>query len=222
MDDVVEQARRGRSHLERALPPGTELRGFSTHLSITVPDRGDVRRSTRFIRTYASTLALLLDRADSPGLLVRPRPGRLELCGEFADGERLRVAAAYAIASVRALVEDPSGNRDLELDATTEPSRQRYGAFVGPTAFGADLYRTGRATSLRRRRGGMVTAQEQMEATWERCRSAASARLSAADRRAVDAVIAGSAPLPAVPLPVRPRPEAHRVADRAADRAAGT
>ena len=92
---------------------------------------------------------LLIDRRDSPGLLVRPRPGQLELGGEYVSGARLRAAAAFAAESTRAAVQRRTPPcLDVVLDAAVE----RYGWFVDRNAFGIDLYRDGRATVLRRAR----------------------------------------------------------------------
>lgn len=56
---------------------------------------------------------LLLDRASSSGIYLRPRPGRLEICGEFADGVRLRAVSAFVAGSVRATARGLGGERAL-------------------------------------------------------------------------------------------------------------
>ena len=50
-------------------------------------------------------MLLLPDQGDSPGLPVGPRPGRLELGGDFVEGEQLRAALTYAVAAARSCAE---------------------------------------------------------------------------------------------------------------------
>ena len=59
----------------------------------------------RYARTFAPALALLMERTDSHGVMVRPRAGRTEVCGEFIEGDRLAAVTAFAAGSVRATVE---------------------------------------------------------------------------------------------------------------------
>jgi len=84
--------------LLRVLPEGYGIEGFSTHLNVAV--RGDVVEvARRFALRFALPMSLLVDHADSPGLLVRPRRGRLELGGDFIEGAQLRVALHFALAA---------------------------------------------------------------------------------------------------------------------------
>ena len=55
-----------------------------------------------FSRSFAPSLMLLMDAPSSPGLLVRPRRGRLEFGGEFVTGNQL--AAAVLLAAGGAIV----------------------------------------------------------------------------------------------------------------------
>ena len=107
VDRVTASLRAGHEALCAALPRDHELVGFSTHLNVSVGRRRDVAFARRYARTFAPALMLTLDRADSPGLLVRPRPGRLELGGEYAEGPALRAAIAFAAGSVLALDRAP-------------------------------------------------------------------------------------------------------------------
>ena len=86
-----------------ALPAGSAIEGFSTHLNVSV-GADVVPVADLFARHFALGMMLLLDQADSPGLLVRPRPGRLELGGDFVEGEQLRAALTYAVAAARCCV----------------------------------------------------------------------------------------------------------------------
>jgi hypothetical protein len=130
-DELLARAHLGRDALARALPPPARLEGFSTHLSVAVPDHLVERAAAIFVRTFAPALMLLLDGPESPGLLVRPRPGRLELGGEFVDGERLRAAAIFAAGSVRlaalAARRRPFAGRHLppSIKVDAEPALER-------------------------------------------------------------------------------------------------
>src|SRR5205085_12001219 len=78
--DASSWAELGEDVLVASLPPGTGIEGYSPHVNVAVA--GDVVEvAARFARHFALGMMLLLDRRDSPGLLVRPRPARLELGG---------------------------------------------------------------------------------------------------------------------------------------------
>src|SRR5439155_21831708 len=134
------------------VPAQFALTGASTHLSVEVDAKRNDALSRLYTQTFAPALMLLLDRAYSPGLLVRPRPGRTELCGEFAAGDALRAAAAFAAGSVRVLDrflrERGRAALPTRLQGRIEPARQRFGWYVDRTAFGPDLYRVGRDALL--------------------------------------------------------------------------
>jgi hypothetical protein len=199
--ELVARARLGRSLLAASLPPEARLEGFSTHLSVAIPDRLGERAARIYARTFAPALMLLLDGPESPGLLVRPRPGRLELGGEFVDGERLRAVAAFAAGSVRvaarAARRRPFAGRGLpaSIRVAIQPAIDRHGWFVARDAFGADLYATGRATPLRLGRGGFVDAGTHLGRCWAIARAAIADLFSAEDLAAADRFVAGQAPL---------------------------
>ncbi len=194
---VVERAHAGRATLSAALPEGAELEGFSTHLSVAVPDNLVERTAQIYSRTFAPALMLLLDGPESPGLLVRPRRGRLELCGEFADGDRLRASMAFALGSTmvaaRAARRRPFAGRRLPaaIDLRVEPAQERYGWFVSRTAPGLDLYAAGRSTVLQRAQGGTVTAGAHLVDCWASARAAIATLVAPADLEATDRVVAG-------------------------------
>ena len=166
------------------------LEGYSTHLSVQVHDRHVVRTARRFVASCAPSMMLLMDRSDSPGLLVRPRRGRLELCGEHVTGDSLRAASVFAAAATLELSRHRP-RRPLRLGTVAEPARERFGWYVDRAAFGADLYAGGRATRL-----GDRTAQEHLERSWEWCRDAAAEFAAPAEVALVDQVVDGRRPLP--------------------------
>ena len=70
-------AQAGVAELRRAVPRGIGLNGYSAHFSAAMPARLNDRVCRLYAETFAADLMLLTGRIDSPGLLVRPRPGQL-------------------------------------------------------------------------------------------------------------------------------------------------
>jgi hypothetical protein len=197
---VVAAADEVRAALSHRLPRGVRLEGWSTHLSVSVPGDAVHACAARYTTTFAPALMLLMDRARSPGLLVRPRPGRLELCGEYVAGPALHAAVAFAAGSVRAIAAEVQGRgpaRVPRLTGRIRPADTRYGWYVDRRAFGDDLYATGRSTSLPRAWGGRTTAQEQLERCWSIARAALveSAAVRPGDLILTDEIVAGRLPL---------------------------
>jgi hypothetical protein len=196
VDLVLDYANRGEGVL-RGVLPDLRLVGFSTHLSVSLAVRNDRRFAQRYARTFAPALMLLMDRVSSPGLLVRPRPGRLELCGEHVAGDSARAAAAFAVGSVRAL----AGARhrtlaELAVVTRTEPAIERFGVYVDRRGFGPDLYAEGRASVLRGADGTRRSAQRQLELAWAFARPTISGAASTDDLDAIDRAVRGDLPLP--------------------------
>ena len=199
--EVVRLAEVGRRCLSDVLPESVVITGYSTHLNFSVSDRGSLRAARRFATRFAPAMMLLLDRPDSPGLLVRPRPGRLELGGEFQAGEPLRAALVMAAGAVAACsARTPLRRMPPALEVDLAPALQRFGWYVDRRAFGADLYALGRDCPVRTLRGGrrasVRTAQRQLEDCWSVARRAVSPWATRDDLRLVDDLVAGRAPLP--------------------------
>ncbi|WP_231200169.1 hypothetical protein, partial [Salmonella enterica] len=80
-----------------------------------------------------------------------------------AEGRSLRHATAVTVAAT-GLAADAVRSRRVRaqlpppLRVRTQRAVQRYGTYVDRRAFGPDLYREGRRTVLRTRRGGSTTA----------------------------------------------------------------
>ena len=217
-------SRRGRDELEGlldTLPEPILADGYSTHVSVAMPDELNERVCRLYASTFAPALMLLMDRAESPGLIVRPRPGRAELCGEFVAGRHLRAVSAFAAGSARACAAGLSGLRASRrrlpprLRVAVAPATIRYGWFVDRRAFGPDLYDRGRQAVLRRRWGGTITAQDQLELAWEAAREALGDDVDPSDLEAADALVAGTLALPVEGG--RDDARDHRMAAEAAD-----
>lgn len=189
------QAAEAARALRAALAPAG-IDGYSTHISVEVQDRAVIAAGRRFVRRYASSMMLLLDRTTSPGLLVRPRRGRLEVCGDHVVGEQLVAATVFATAaSLDCLSRRPRGTagfRSVAPAPRSEPAVERYGWYVDRLAFGVDLYRGGRSAVL----PGGRRAQDQLECSWERLRPLATGFCAAEELEIADGVVGGSVPLP--------------------------
>ncbi len=158
-DALAAWAATGRRELERALDGGYWLEGYSTHISVALPD--SLAAAERYARTFGPVLARLLEGPDSLGIYVRPRPGRIEFCGDYAEGDRLRLAARFAVASVRALA---TGQWPPEVAATLLRGDERFGYRLHRTmAFGFDSYAAGAAAGLPLVGGGSLSIEALIE-----------------------------------------------------------
>jgi hypothetical protein len=188
-----------RVELENALPAGFSLVGASTHLNVSVDPRQADRLAVLYARTFSAPLMMLMDQSTSPGLLVRPRPGRLEMGGEYLIGRSLTAAAVFAAASVMA-VEDHIGGRSGSLppflDVELEPGRRRYGWYVDRRAFGCDLYRDGREAELALASGGAIAAGDLLVDAWALARRHARDHATPDEIHALDRVVTGKEELP--------------------------
>ena len=207
----VEWAGHGRAQLESLLPVEHEAEGYSTHVSAAMPSPWGDEVANLYARTFAPALALLLERPESQGIYVRPRPGRLELCGEFVEGSRLGAVAAFVAGSSRAaaLAVAGSGTAPPALAVQTLPAVERYGLRVTRYACGFDLYGEGRRALLQLAGGGEVSAQEYIEGAWRSARGALGRRASADDVAVLDRIIAGALPLGVETREPEARPTLH-------------
>lgn len=190
-----------RADLARLLPGGLRIEGYSTHVNVSAPDGPRPAAALLFARTFAPALMLLMDRRTSPGLLVRSRPGRMELGGEFIAGGPLVSAALLAAGGALACLRRVAGRRDaarIPPMLAVEVSREwrRYGWYVDRRAFGVDLYESGRTSVLPLAAGGVTTAQAQLAAAWDAARAALPPGLDRSDLERVSSVVRGDLPLP--------------------------
>jgi IPT/TIG domain len=195
-------AEAGEAELRRAVPHGFELDGYSAHFSAAMPAKLNEPVCRLYAETFSADLMLLMDRADSPGLLVRPRPGRTELCGEFIEGEPLSAVAAFVAGTTRACAAAVRRRSAMallppSLDVRLARAVHRYGWYVDHRAFGSDLHAASRQTLLRRASGGTISAQSHLECAWVAARQALADDAAAWDMLAADAMVGGSLPLPA-------------------------
>jgi hypothetical protein len=192
----------GQAELLCAVPRGVELDGYSAHFSAAMPAGLNDRVCRLYAETFAADLMLLTHHAGSPGLLLRPRPGRTELCGEFINGESLPAVAAFVAGSTKACAQAigrPGARTTLlppRLSVRPDKAVHRYGWYVDRGAFGPDLLADSRRTLLPRAAGGTISAQSHLELAWAAARGALAGDAAASDMRAADAMVTGSLPLP--------------------------
>ena len=198
--EIEGRARSERGALELLLAPDTELIGYSTHVSVSMADALTEPAALLYTRTFAPALMLLLNGTASPGLLVRPRPGRLELCGEFIDGARLRAVLTFALGSALACAAAVDGGVDAEVPPQVrlqvDPAYERYGWYVDRRAVGADLHVLGRRTPLPLAGGGVIDAQLHLERAWRAARRALGSTIDLDGAGLVERMVSGVVPLP--------------------------
>jgi hypothetical protein len=113
------------------------LTGFSTHVNLSVPDDRVVDVGRRFARYGGLATALVAEPASGSGLLVRPRRGRLEIGGEYAEGEHLVALVTFVGAVVAALLADA---RPPDVpEPVTAPAREKFGWYLPVEGPYADL-----------------------------------------------------------------------------------
>jgi hypothetical protein len=154
------------------LPDGIEESGYSTHLSVAMDDADAPAVIGLLCATAAPALMLALETSGSFGIYLRPRPGRIELCGEYVTNGYLQAVAALFTASVRAChaaLTDAAIMRELPSRLAVSPKQAagRYGSFLGRrSAFGSDLYENGREGRVPLASGGAVSLQAQLRSWW--------------------------------------------------------
>lgn len=155
VDDMLAAERVELAARVTELAGADRLTGFSTHVNLTVPDERVVDVGLRFAQECGLATVLVAEPASSAGLLVRPRRGRLEIGGEYAEGEHLVALVTFVGAAVSALLAgDPPPHR--LPTPTIVPAREKFGWFLPPEGPYADLLKRGRAAD-----------GDQLTVTWE-------------------------------------------------------
>ncbi len=156
----------GQTTLRRLLPPAVEMTGASTHLSVSVPENLQDQVCNLYTTRFAPALMLLSERPDSHGIMVRPRPGRIELCTEYNTGDHLELLATFAAGSVAACIAAAESGHAAGLPASVvldlEPCLDRPGVQLRRDAFGIDLLALGRGSALHLDGGAVTTAGEHL------------------------------------------------------------
>ncbi len=176
--------------------------GFSTHLSIASAGVDLGKIAHMYAVTTAPAMMMLFDQRTSPGLLVRPRPQRFEIGGDYiAPGDLLSAVALFFAGSFLRVIDAVLGGDAMAMpfvfdDSRLQPTIRRRGLFVDRRAFGEDLYTNGRRARLRLADGRTIRAQTLLEELWQSVRSYAETVGGTHEVRLVDEVVKGDRPLP--------------------------
>jgi hypothetical protein len=194
--EIQRWASHGLAYLRSVLPRGVEVTGYSTHISVSMPVADCLDAARLYATTFAPALALLMENPASSGIYVRPRPGRLELCGDYVAGDRLMAVAVFAVGSARACANALDGRVPIsqlppQLQLDLRPCKERFGFRVHRHAAGFDLYDQGRTGRLRTVANTEVTVQAHLDATWRVARAALGAAASSNDLEGIEAMVRG-------------------------------
>jgi hypothetical protein len=143
-----------------------DVRGYSTHLNISVPPGREWHLAIALSKTVAPALILLMEARQSPGLLIRPRRGRLEIGSEYIDHEdQLAAASVFLTGAVQAcLFDEPLWGQFPRLSLKHwEEANIRPGVYLPHDAFGESIYEYGRAAKLELENGGTIRAGDLLE-----------------------------------------------------------
>jgi len=162
----------GLEELTRVLPEGIPVFGYSTHISISVPDDLNDELCALYARTFGPALMFQMNSIRTEGIFIRPRPGRIEFCGNYLSDDRLRTATAFAAASVEACLAHLGGSdsalaalpHDLDVVIGSDPIR--YGLQLSAASFAPGT--TARDQDLLLTSGsGRITLGELLQNSWQ-------------------------------------------------------
>ncbi len=160
---LAREASRCRSHMLGLLRRvGVDTtRGYSTHVSISIPRGRERETAEAFAVTVGPALILLMESRQSPGLLLRTRRGRLELGSEYVDDEgQLTAAMTFLTGAVHAYLCNP-GNWALFPRLRLkhwEEADIRPGIYLPPDAYGESIHESGGGARLETEDGKALTA----------------------------------------------------------------
>ncbi len=188
----------GHATLCTTLDPRAALQGYSTHINVSI-DADPMRVAWLFARHFALAAMLLIDQSESPGLLVRPRPARLEIGGEYTVGPQLRAALVFNLAAGHACAAAVSARSSSELPAPVDgectAAVERPGWYVDRRAYGADLYGDGRDTTVWVD-GVPTRAGDVLVHAWTQVRDHACRLVGPDEVALVDDIVEGRQPIP--------------------------
>lgn len=137
------------------------IRGYSTHLSVSVPAGREPEIAQALSFTIGPALVMLLEARSSPGLLLRPRRGRIEVGSEYVDDERQLAAAITLLAgAVHAYLSNEERWNQLPRlkRAKWEEANIRPGIYLPRDAYGESIHDLGTHAQLELEDGGCVEA----------------------------------------------------------------
>ena len=190
------------------LPPDLQLRGAATHVNVSLPSRDVDRVALDYVSTFGPMLQALWDRPTGHGIMIRPRPGRIEFGGEFIAGARLSAVALFCVASVAALASGaPSSPR---FRAAPAPATGRLGIELRRDTYAEGLYASRRGAILQARQGKLALSSA-LERIWRACRDKARRFGTIGEIATIDAIVRGKLPLGIEGRPLPPVLEGSRI-----------
>ena len=172
-DTLIDLQQAGLRELERVLPADTPIFGYSTHISVSVPDELNDKLCALYARTFGPALIFQFHSIQTEGIYIRPRPGRIEFCGNYLSDDRLRSAVTFAGASVEACLASlrgaPSALAALPdyLELVIEADPIRYGLHLSANSFTAGAGSRDQDLLLHSSDGTTTTLGESLQRSWQ-------------------------------------------------------
>ena len=182
------------------------LRGYSSHLSAFCPELDPAEVARVYAATMAPVMMLLLDREDSPGLLIRPRSERFEIGGDYLENETVLLpATVFFLGSYLAVFDALRSGDSSHLPPKLDVSKVlnavgRPGLFVDRSAYGEDLYKTGRNAQLSLADGSTMRAGDYAKLCWSSLRPYLVDQINADVLSRAETRLLGDVPLPSAPI----------------------
>ncbi len=191
---LAREASRCRAHMLGLLAKAgvREVRGYSTHLNVGVPIGREWELAAAFSTSIAPALVLLMEARQSPGLLIRPRRGRLEIGSEYIDDEgQLAAALVFLAGAVEAYLRNELLWKQFPRVRLKkwEHANIRPGIYLPHEAYGESMHELGRAARLELESGQKVTAGEIFESCAELALRALHGRVNERAGRALRRVV---------------------------------
>lgn len=195
--------------LRGLLPADLSLRGAATHINVSVPSNIADRVVLEYVQTFGPMLQALWDRPNGEGIMIRPRPGRIEFGGECIAGPRLAGVALFCVSSVRRLARDSGNLPRFRLQA--RPAVERLGVELRRPTYASNFYEAGRSARLAMTNGKETSLTGALSIIWNECRTEAARFGTQGEIRTIDDIVCGRLPLGIEGRPLPPATEGHRI-----------
>ena len=147
-----------------------QVRGYSTHINISVPIGREWELAWAFAESVAPALILLMEARQSPGLLIRPRRGRLEIGSEYLDDEgQLAAAIVFLTGVIHAYPYNQTLWKQFPRVRLKkwEDANIRPGIYLPHDAYGESMHELGRKAQIELESGEKITAGKILESCAE-------------------------------------------------------
>jgi hypothetical protein len=185
--------------------PVVRLEGHSIHINLSAEPDSGWHLCRLLAQTAAPAYTLLTERAVSGGLILRPRPNRVEICADYLpDARYLRAALAYICGTYLAIQSAFSRGYLGDIPVWVHPEnvatpQVRSGIQFSRLSFGGELHTRGRKARLTGQIAGKgnvaLSAQNILEAYAEFAKERIAALASPEDLAALYSLVRGRQPL---------------------------